>query len=265
MDPIATIATPQELVLWSRLGPYDRAELDRLLWKEKKLFEWQAFIYPIEDLPLLRARCASRGGRTSGSNGRSSSCRSSRRLRNYVLRELERAGRLPSRELEHDADAHRRAHHLVGDARPADVDAGAAGNAREGSRSRGADRGQRLWDLAERVWPGDGDRPAARGAERLLEEKRRRALGVWLERGRLARSPRRERRARSEADDAPLSVRPAHPRPRPRRGALGVLLPPGDVRAEGQAPVRLLRPARAARRPHRRTDRPGLRPQVARA
>src|SRR4029450_4335780 len=56
MDPIATIATPQELVLWSRLGPYDRAELDRLLWKEKKLFEWQAFIWPIEDLPLIRAR-----------------------------------------------------------------------------------------------------------------------------------------------------------------------------------------------------------------
>ena len=56
MDPISTVATPQELVLWSRHGPYDRSELDRLLWEEKKLFEWQAFIYPIEDLPLIRAR-----------------------------------------------------------------------------------------------------------------------------------------------------------------------------------------------------------------
>src|SRR6266542_4034411 len=41
-DPIATVATPQRLVLWSRLGAYDPSELDRLL-KVKKLFEWKAF------------------------------------------------------------------------------------------------------------------------------------------------------------------------------------------------------------------------------
>ena len=29
LDPIATVATPQELVLWSRLGTFDRGELDR--------------------------------------------------------------------------------------------------------------------------------------------------------------------------------------------------------------------------------------------
>ena len=56
MDPISTVAPPQYLVLWSRLGQYDRAELDRLLWEERKLFEWNAFIWPIEDLPLIRAR-----------------------------------------------------------------------------------------------------------------------------------------------------------------------------------------------------------------
>ena len=44
IDPISTVAPPQYLVLWSRLGTYDRAELDRLLWEEKKLFEWNAFI-----------------------------------------------------------------------------------------------------------------------------------------------------------------------------------------------------------------------------
>ena len=37
IDPISTVAPPQQLVLWSRLGLYDAAELDRLLWKEKKL------------------------------------------------------------------------------------------------------------------------------------------------------------------------------------------------------------------------------------
>src|SRR5947207_4009101 len=53
IDPIATVATPQLLVLWSRLGQFDRDELDRLIWEERKLVEVDAFIYPVEDLPLL--------------------------------------------------------------------------------------------------------------------------------------------------------------------------------------------------------------------
>src|SRR5437762_706310 len=60
MDPIATVARPQELVLFSRLGPFDVAQLDRLLWQKRKLFEYDAFIYPVEDLPLQRARMARR-------------------------------------------------------------------------------------------------------------------------------------------------------------------------------------------------------------
>ena len=52
IDVVAPVERPQHLVLFSRLGrSYDRAELDRLLWEERALFEWDAFIYPIEDLP----------------------------------------------------------------------------------------------------------------------------------------------------------------------------------------------------------------------
>ncbi len=65
LDPIATVVTPQRLVLWSRLGPFDVGELDRLLWEERKLFEWAAFIWPMEDLPFIRARMARPRGKYS--------------------------------------------------------------------------------------------------------------------------------------------------------------------------------------------------------
>ena len=55
LDPISSIAPPQHLVLWSRLGPFQTAELERLLWQERKLVEWDAFVFPIEDLPILKA------------------------------------------------------------------------------------------------------------------------------------------------------------------------------------------------------------------
>ena len=64
IDPISTVAPPQHLVPWSRLGPYDRSELDRLIWVERKLFEWNAFIWPLEDLPLVRARMRKRARST---------------------------------------------------------------------------------------------------------------------------------------------------------------------------------------------------------
>jgi uncharacterized protein len=44
LDPIATVATPQELVLQARLGTFDPAELDRLLWEERTLVEFNAFV-----------------------------------------------------------------------------------------------------------------------------------------------------------------------------------------------------------------------------
>ena len=73
VDPISTVAPPQQLVLWSRLGPYDLGELDRLLWEERKLFEWGAFVWPIEDSPSSARGCGVAGANTRGSDGRASS------------------------------------------------------------------------------------------------------------------------------------------------------------------------------------------------
>jgi hypothetical protein len=197
IDPISTVAPPQYLVLWSRLGPYDRAELDRLLWDEKQLFEWNAFIWPIEDLPLIRARMREPWGNAKWRQWQKRFLQEQSSLRKYVLRELERRGPMPSRELEHHAArAHERTVwwgtraqltwmlellHLRGRIAVA-----------------GRQNGQRLWDLAERCYPETETVPLAE-ARRLLEDKRARAQGVRLDRGRY--------RAHPQASDGPVGSR----------------------------------------------------------
>jgi uncharacterized protein YcaQ len=197
MDPIATIATPQELVLWSRLGPYDRAELDRVLWKDKKLIEWQAFIYPVEDLPLLRALMRRPWGPLKRHQWAKQFMKEQSALRNYILRELDRRGPLPSRELEHKATRYHERTTWWG-TRAQLTWMLELLSLRGKVAVAGRDRGQRLWDLAERWWP-ETETVPLREAERLLEEKRRRALGVWLERGQL--------RVHPEANDEPVPKR----------------------------------------------------------
>ena len=198
MDPISTVATPQQLVLFSRLGPHDATELDRLLWEERQLVEWDAFIWPIEDLPLVRARMMRH--RRLGSSVRDrwirEFLRENARFRRFVLRELERNGPLLSRALQTDLMPKGESHRWWGDrqvrlmlevlqARGEIAVAGRVGK-------------QRLWDLAERVFPPTETVPW-REAERLIQEKRRRSLGVWLERGRL--------HVHSDASDEPVPDR----------------------------------------------------------
>src|SRR4029077_10394266 len=54
IDPTRTIEKTHYLALWTRLGNYDRAALDRVTYVERKLFEHNAFYVPIERLPELR-------------------------------------------------------------------------------------------------------------------------------------------------------------------------------------------------------------------
>jgi uncharacterized protein len=196
MDPISTVAPPQYLVLWSRLGSYDRAELDRLL-VERRLFEWNAFIWPKEDLPLIQARMRERWGHYKREQWALQFLKEQSGLRRYVLRELERRGPLPSRELEHtDARYHERTVwwgtraqltwmlellHLRGKI----AVAGRLGT-------------HRLWDLAERVYPSTETVPATK-ARRIADEKRFRSLGVRLEKGRWLAHP--------DADSRPVGNR----------------------------------------------------------
>jgi uncharacterized protein YcaQ len=192
LDPIATVAPAQHLVLFSRLGPFDTGELDRLLWVERALFEWNAFVWPVESLPIIRARMRR--------NRRSTHYKWQRwarefmaqnpAFRRYVLRELERRGPLLSRELEDRSKARRvdsrwygsRHVGLMLDILHVRGEVAVAGR-------RG---GQRLWDLAERWYP-DSETLPEREADEALDELRFRALGVRLERG--------EWRAHPDADD----------------------------------------------------------------
>jgi uncharacterized protein len=174
IDPISTVAPPQYLVLWSRLRSFDRAELDRLLWEERKLVEWRAFIWPIEDLPLLRARM-----RRPRHPRAQEFLKENAGFRRYVLRELERRGPSLSREIEDHASMQRDAHPWWGVRKMGlmlDVLALHGEVAVVGRRN-----GQRLWDLAERWYPETETLPW-REAERELDERRFRRLGVRLTR-----------------------------------------------------------------------------------
>jgi len=196
LDPIATVATPQRLVLWSRLGPYDVAELDRLLWEERKLFEWGAFIWPIEDLPLVRAKMGRRRGKYSWERRANEFLEANARFRRYVLRELERRGPLLSRELEDDSIRTWKSGGWYGNRNVGvmlDILHGRGQVAIVGRRG-----GQRLWDLSERWYPQTETVPLAE-AERLLAEKRFKALGVRVESDRWLAHP--------DATDGPIPKR----------------------------------------------------------
>jgi uncharacterized protein YcaQ len=53
IDPTRTVERTQYLVLWSRLGNYDRALVDKVI-ADRRAFEYDAFIVPVERLPELR-------------------------------------------------------------------------------------------------------------------------------------------------------------------------------------------------------------------
>lgn len=192
IDPISSVAPPQYLVLWSRLGAYDRAELDRLLWEERKLVEWRAFIWPIEDLPFLLARM-----RLSVSRPRTDFVKENAAFRRYVLRELEQRGPLLSRDIETHTSRKGAERHDWWGSRQMGLMLEVLG-ARGEVAIVGRRGGQRVWDIAERWYP-ETDRVSLSEAEAHFADKRFRALGVKLEKGRWLAHP--------DAADAPVPKR----------------------------------------------------------
>ena len=101
LDPIAAVARSHLLVLWSRVGPFDPAALDRLLWSDRALFEYWAHAASIvltEDYQLHRGRMRTfPRGRTIQSKRTKAWIEANLSLRQRILRELRRSGPRPSR------------------------------------------------------------------------------------------------------------------------------------------------------------------------
>jgi uncharacterized protein YcaQ len=105
MDPTATVARTEHLVLFSRLGRrFEIAELERMLWTERSLFEYWVHIVPTKDLAVHRESMRRFPNGPSENPARRTMVQSwleaNVEFRRYLLRELRRRGPLRARDLE---------------------------------------------------------------------------------------------------------------------------------------------------------------------
>jgi uncharacterized protein len=176
LDPTNAVARSEQLVLWSRLGRYPVSDLDRLLWEERKLFTWRAFLYPLETWPILAAR-----GRLSPGDGQTAAwLRDNAAFERYVLTTLKREGPTPQSELE---DRSVRPWESTGWTHGKNVSQLLEFLWAQGKVLVAARRGQeRVWDLAERVVP-PAPALAPEDAALAYVEQRFRQLGPMTEAG----------------------------------------------------------------------------------
>lgn len=182
LDPTAAVAPSHLLVLWSRLGRYDPADLDALV-RKGHLFEYRAFLYPTEEYPVQSWRMRHFGLWYRQGDGIwprriRDFMEKNRDLRRQILTRLRREGHLLSRQFEGRAIVPWRSSGWY--------------SGRNVSRMleflewqglimvAGRREGQRLWDLAERVLPerAPRERLSQRGFSRRVVEGMLEAAGV---------------------------------------------------------------------------------------
>lgn len=189
LDPISTVAPPQHLVLWSRLGPaYNRAELERLV-ASKEIYEWNAFLWPAGSLPIIRAWMRRPRKPDSVWTARIEEfLKANAPVWRHIRKELSNRGPMLSRDISQGVAA----------LWPSE-NAGWWGTrqislllevlARRGEVAVvGRVGGQRIWGLAADWYP-DCERISIKEASNRHEEQRFRALGVRLEKGRWLAHP----------------------------------------------------------------------------
>ena len=175
VDPTAAIAPNADLVLWSRLGSsYEPGQLTRALEKDRTLFEFNAMVRPMTDLPLYRASMAAWPTRDSTRAW----LRANKRFRQDVLDRLAASGPLLSRDIPDTAAVPWGSSGWTNDRNVTQMlECLMMQGAVAISRRRGR---QRVWDLAERVYPGSPAIPEPE-ALRRRNQRRLRSLGIARE------------------------------------------------------------------------------------
>ena len=182
IDPTSSVAPSADLVAWSRLGSsYSPAELVAAL-RDRTLVELRAMIRPAEDVALYRAEMAEWPGRgaVGWQRGRANWVEANDACRREILDRLDGEGPLPSRRLPDICEVRWGSSGWTNDRNVSQllefmVLRGEVAVA--GRRGR-----ERLFDLAERVYPDEPVVPAEE-ALRIRDERRLRSLGIARARG----------------------------------------------------------------------------------
>ena len=173
IDPTAAVAPSADLVAWSRLGsPYQPARLQQALEQDRTLFEHNALVRPMSDLGLYLAGAADRPSREATRAW----IRDNDRFRRDILDLLGSSGPMTSRDIPdtcvvpwastgwtNNRNVTQMLELLM--MRGEVAIAGRVGR-------------ERLWDLAERVYPADIAVPSVEEAERRKNERRLASLGI---------------------------------------------------------------------------------------
>jgi uncharacterized protein len=178
IDPTAAIAPNADLVAWSRLGsPYSPADLETAL-KERALLELHAMIRPAEDLALYRAEMA---GWCQGAElrewqqSRVDWLRANDACRRDILGRLAASGPLTSRDLPDTCKVPWASTGWTNNRNVTQMLEFMVGRGEVAIAGRkGRDR---LWDLADRVYPDDLVLPMDE-ALRIRNERRLSSLGI---------------------------------------------------------------------------------------
>jgi len=178
LDPVSAVAPSADLVAWSRLGPaYSPADLRKAV-GERQLIELFALLRPAEDIALYRARMAQWPGTGEMKDWLQHSSdwvRANDRCRRDILERLRDGGPLQSRDLPDTCDRPWASTGWTNNknvTRLLDFMVARGEVAVAGRKGR-----ERLWDLAERVYPDHPVVPAG-GAVRERDRRRLHALGI---------------------------------------------------------------------------------------
>jgi hypothetical protein len=178
LDPVSAVAPSAELVAWSRLGPAYSPDDLRAALHDHRLIELRAFVRPAEDLALYRAAMANWPGTGVLKDWQvyvRDWVTANDRCRREILARLRDGGPLPSRELPDLCDKPWESTGWTNNknvTRLLDFMVVRGEVAVAGRKGR-----DRLWDLAERVYPDDPVVPAEE-AKRERDRRRLGALGI---------------------------------------------------------------------------------------